>query len=56
MTTRVPFLVRFAQPIERPIRTETKREDAAANAGNQAHESRGESRFTKVLNETTDDE
>jgi pyruvate/2-oxoglutarate/acetoin dehydrogenase E1 component len=56
MTTRSPFLVRFAQPIERPMRTETEQEDAAVIAGNQVSESSGESRFTRVLHETTDDE
>lgn len=56
MTTSLPFLTRFAIPIEEGESKETDHELASNGDDHRSCEARGESRLTKVLNETTDDE
>jgi hypothetical protein len=56
MTTSRPFLTRFAMPIEERGTDEPDHEPTSNGDAPQSCEARGESRFTKVRNETTDDE
>ena len=61
MTTNVPFLLRFAQPFGTPNELpadkagEVPATEMASGAG-QSIIGQRESRFTRVRNETTDDE
>jgi hypothetical protein len=56
MTTSVPFLTRFALPIVEPIQDEAVQVVSSQSQTGQIQGHRGESRFTRVTNETTDDE
>jgi hypothetical protein len=61
MTTNVPFLLRFATPFTRVRESDVPEgSDTSSTERNLVAESslnnRGESRFTRVRNETTDDE
>jgi len=62
MTTNVPLLVRFAAPFGRVGEPSGPEEIGVSNTerspvvAESFLNSRGESRFTKVRNETTDDE
>jgi hypothetical protein len=51
-----PFLARFAMPIEERGLNEPNPEPTAGIVAGQSCGIRGESRFTRVKNETTDDE
>ena len=55
MRTNHPFLFRFAAPLEEPQGTENARIASSCPKGEGSGHSR-ESRFTRVRNETTDDE
>jgi hypothetical protein len=56
MTTSRPFLTRFALPIVVPIQEGANQAVSLQSQIGQIQEHRGESRFTRVKNETTDDE
>jgi hypothetical protein len=56
MTTSRPFLTRFALPIVDRVRDEPDPIVRLEDQVGQAKTLRGESRFTRVKNETTDDE
>jgi hypothetical protein len=56
MTISRPFLTRFAIPIEERGSNEPGPEPTASVVADQSCEIRGESRFTRVKNETTDDD
>jgi hypothetical protein len=56
MTTSRPFLTRFALPIVESTQDEAVQEVRSQYQAGQMQASRGESRFTRVKNETTDDE
>jgi len=62
MTTNIPFLLRFATPFGRVRESGRSERIGAASAERDpvvtesSLNSRGESRFTRVRNETTDDE
>jgi hypothetical protein len=62
MTTKIPLLLHFATPLVR-VRKSGEPEELSASSGQRnpvatesSSNSRGESRFTRVRNETTDDE
>ena len=56
MTINAPFLARFAEPIKDFTPSESKQEDKGRGSDIHSAEARGETRHTKVSNETTDDE
>lgn len=56
MTTRVPFLARFATRIEEQRYPHTDPQPLPTTDACQSFEARRETRFTRVRSETTDDE
>ena len=62
MITKVPLLLRFARPFGRVVESDESDIGGVSSTGQNAVAAesllieRGESRFTRVRNETTDDE